>query len=167
MPGGESSLQQRLEIGALTVLYVIDVPGPRRRVLNPPFQAEEAPCLVDIAGLGRDDEDGIDPLHRHDADDAGERAFALGLQDLFQFAGDLLRAALVGGKESIGLTGQRIDVEGADQPKQGLSDRRVAADDQRVAARFGGDLAALGDIRFEHLDQILRRGIAQRHDLGA
>ena len=160
MPRGEGALQQGLEIGALAVLHVIDVPGPRRRVLDPPLQAQEAPRLVDIAGLGRHDQDGVDPLHRHDADNPGERAFTLGAEHLFQFPGDLVRGALVGREQGIGLPGQGIDVEGADQAEQGLSDRRIAADDQRVATRLGGDLAALGDIGFEHLDQILRRGKA-------
>ena len=51
------------------------------------------------------------------------------------------------------------------KPGQGLAHRRVAADDQCVARRVGGDLAALGDIGLEHFCQILGRGVAQWHDL--
>ena len=129
----EGALQQELEIRALAVLHVIDVPGARGRILDPVHQADKAFRRIDVARLRRDHENGVDPFHRQHADDTAERAFALSLQHLLELAGELGGVAVADREEGIGLAGQNVDVEGADQTDQGLADRGIAADDQRIA----------------------------------
>ena len=167
MSRGKGALQQGLEIGTLAVLHVIDMPSPRGRVLDPPFETQEAPRLGNVTGLCGDHENCMDPFHRQDADDAGKRSIVLGTKYLLQFAGDLFGAAPAGGENRVGLPGERVDIEGADHSDQSLADRRSPTDDQRVAGGFGGDFATLSDIRFEHLRQILGRSIFEGNDLGA
>ena len=50
-PRGKGSLQQGFEIGALTVLHVIDMPSPRGRVLELVCEPEKSSCRIDVAGL--------------------------------------------------------------------------------------------------------------------
>ena len=121
---------------------------------------------VDVAGLRRHDENGIDPIHRNDSHDAAKRTFGLSLQDPLELAGPLCRFAVAHGKEGIGLTGQDVDVESSDETDQGLADRGVPGDDYRVGRWVGGNFPALGNIGFEHLGKVLGRGVAQWHDLG-
>ena len=47
----ERSLEEALEIGALAILYVIDMPGPRSRVLELVCEPEKSSCRIDVAGL--------------------------------------------------------------------------------------------------------------------
>src|SRR6202040_1723282 len=105
----ERPLQQVLEVGALSVLDVINMPSTSRCSLNPPFEAEKPPCLVDVARLRRSHENGIDPLHRHDAYNAGKRAFAISPKNLFEFGGELVRCAITGRKQRVRLASERID----------------------------------------------------------
>ena len=163
----ERSLEEVLEIGALAVLHVIDMPGPRGGVLELVCQPEKSSCRIDVAGLRRHYENGIDPIHRNDAHDAAESPFGLSLQYPLELAGPLCRVAVADRKEGIGLTGQDVSVESPDETDQGLADRGVPGDDYRVGRWVGGNFPALCNIGFEHLRKILRRGIAQWHDLRA
>ena len=167
MVGRKRALQQVFEIGALTVLHIIDMPSPRRGPLDPRGQVEEPARRIDVPWLRGHDENGVDPLHRHHPDEPGERPLALRLQHRLEFAGELGRIAFANREHRIGLAGQKIGVEGADQADQRLPDRCIATDQQRIARVVAGDLAALGDIGFEDLGEILRRGVAHRYHLGA
>src|SRR2546423_2536086 len=161
----ERPLQQVFEIGALPVLDVIDVPPAGCRLFDSPFQPEKPPRLVDVARLSRYDEHGIHPRHRNDAHDAGKWTVIVDAKNLFEFRSKSIRGFVAGRKQCVGLSGERIDIEGADQSGQGLAHRRIATDDQGVAPLIGGGLSALGNIGVGHLYQILRRRIAKRHDL--
>jgi len=163
----EGSLQQQLEISTLTVLHVINVPGARRRILDPIHQTDKALGGVDVAWLRGDHENRVDPFHRQHADETAKRAFALRLEHLLELAGELRGIAVAHREECVGLPSQDVDVERTHKTGQGLTDRRIAADQQRVTSRIGGDLAALGNIGLEHFGEVPGGSIAQWHDLGA
>src|SRR4029077_17470419 len=76
MPRGEGPLQQVFQIGALAVLHVIDAPCPRRSILDAALETEQAPRLSDITRLVRHNEHRVDPLHRDDTHNTGERPVA-------------------------------------------------------------------------------------------
>src|SRR6202007_343362 len=78
--GRKGALKKVLEISALTVLHVIDVPAPCSRILDLGQKLEKALRRVDIAGLRGDHENRVYPIHWEHADDAAERALGLGLQ---------------------------------------------------------------------------------------
>src|SRR5580693_4197870 len=94
----ERALEEVFEIGALAVLYVIDMPGPRGGVLELVGEPEKSSCRIDVAGLRRHDENGIDPIHRNDAHDAAKSTFGLSLQHPLELAGTLCRIAIAHGK---------------------------------------------------------------------
>jgi hypothetical protein len=155
------------EIRALTVLHVVNVPGTCGGVLDPIHQADKALGRIDVARLRGNDENRVDPCHRQHPHKTPERALTLSLQHPLDLACDLGRVAVAGWEEGVGLPGQDVDVEGADQTDQGLPYRGVATHDQCVAPRIGADLAALGYKGLEHLGQVPGCSVAQRHDLGA
>src|SRR5258708_4824921 len=68
-------------------------------------------------------------------------------------------------KDGVGLAGQEIDVEGADECDEARAHRGTAADEKAVLGRTGGDLAARSHIGLEHLGKLRRRGEAELHDL--
>ena len=142
------------------------MPGPRSGVFELVGEPEKSSCRIDVAGLRRHDENGIDPIHRNDAHDAAKSTFGLSLQYPLELAGPLCRIAVADRKEGIGLTCQNVDIESPDETDQGLADRGVPGDDYRVGRRVGGNFPALCNIGFEHLGKILGRGVTQRHDLG-
>src|SRR5580700_10523261 len=111
MPRGKGSLQQGLEIGALAVLHVIDMPRPRRRVLDPPHETGEAPCLVDIAGLDQHHEDGVDPLHRYDADNRREGP-SPSLRKTFSNSPTILSGVIFRGEDRLRGARRRIEPTG-------------------------------------------------------
>ncbi len=89
--GGEGTLQQAFEVAALAILHVIDMPGPRGRILDPPRQPEEALRRVDVTRLRGHDENRVDARHRQHLNNAGERSFGLGLKHFFELARKLGR----------------------------------------------------------------------------
>ena len=89
------------------------------------------------------------------------------MQGSFEFAGKFCGVGVAGRKKSVGLTGQEIDVEGADQGDQSLADCCVAAHEERVATGIGGDLSPFGDEGLERLGQLPGGGILDRHYLSA
>src|SRR5439155_15731937 len=46
--GGEGALEQKLEIRALTVLHIVNMPGARGRILGPVHQADKTFGRIDI-----------------------------------------------------------------------------------------------------------------------
>ena len=87
-------MEQEFEIRTLAVLHIIDMPAARGRILHLTREPEKSPCRVDVARLGGDHENGVHPIHRNDTNEAGERAFALGLQNPLEFTGALGRIAV-------------------------------------------------------------------------
>ncbi len=121
---------------------------------------------IEVAWLRRDDENGVDALHRQHLDTAGERAFALRLHDLFQLPGEFGRVAITDREQRVRSTGQNIDIERTNKPSQRLANRGVAADQHRVGCGISCDFAALPDIRLKHFGKVSRGGITQRYDFG-
>ena len=87
-------MKQEFEIRALAILHIIDMPAACGRILHLTREPEESPCRVDVAGLGGDHENGVHSIHRNDADEAGERALTLSLQNPFELAGAFSRIAV-------------------------------------------------------------------------
>ena len=76
----------------------------------------------------------------------------------------VLRITLADWQQRIGLAGQDIHVEGADQRQQAVAHRRLAADEQDIATGVRHDPSVIADIGLQHPGQVLGRGVAERDD---
>ena len=163
MAGREGLLQHKRHVVAAAVLEVKDTPGPHRRPACALHQGKDPPRVVDVGGLIGNQQHRIDALHRHHAHHSSQRTIALAAERDLQGRRRVLRVAHGHRQQRIGLAGQGIDVEGADQADQRLPRGGIADDDQRIAVSIGGDLAAGLNKRLQDLGEFGGRGIAQRH----
>ena len=149
MARGKRPLKQVLQIAALAILHVVNMPRARRCILGASFETQKAARIIDIARIVRDDEYRIGALHRDDAHNSGKHSFTFGAEHLLQLRRNFFRSARTGGKQRIGLTCEHIGVEGLDHSPERLPHSWIAADDQSIAAGIRGNLPPFRDIGLE------------------
>src|SRR5262249_16422635 len=105
----EGALEQVFEIGALTVLHIVDVPRACGGILDLFCQLKKPPRRIDVTRLRGHHQNGIYPVHRQHANNTGEGTLTLSLQYPFELAGSLRRVAVAHREQGVGLARQNVD----------------------------------------------------------
>ena len=119
------------------------MPASRRLPPHLVDKGKDPSGLINVAGLGRDDQDRVDSRQRNDPYQAGQGTTVLPPECILQSGGEILHVATSDGQQGVGLPSQYVDIECADQAYQAVACGGFAGDQQRIPAGVGGNLAAL------------------------
>ena len=153
--GGEGLLEDVGDVVALAVLEVEHAPAADGVAAGAFDEGVDAAGVVDVARLGGDKQDGVDAFHGDDADDAGEGTALAAAHGVGERGAEILGRAGGYGKEGVRLAGEDVDIEGVDEVEQGFAGRRVAADEEGVAARVRADAAGGAGIGLEDFGEVV------------